>query len=246
MAAGPIPSTHSPGPIHRSIAAEPLRPRLATIIDWPRWTRLIDRKRRSLTTPRLWPGWVYRQSTQSSFCLEGIEVTDGDIAAAVAARTLRSRHARRLRAHLAVLRRLDRCRRDRAGLSAGDVVRWYAAVSSGLNTAGPADANGERLAAVVRRVNSPHRRLQPAVTDIARVHADLLAEPIFPGFNGIVARLLLHVHLTASGLPPVVLDPTADAWPDPTPATIAATLLTRIDQALDRLLVPSPGTPGEG
>ena len=240
MAAGPIPSTHPSGPIHRSIAADPLRPRHAATIDWPRWTRLIDRKRRNLTVPRMWPGWVYRDSTRASFRLEGIDVTDADIATAVTVRTLHSRRSRRLRAHLAILRRLDRCR---ASLVPGDVVRWYAAVSSGLSTAGP--IGSDRLAAVVRRVNSPHRRLQPAVVDIARLHAELLIDPIFPGFNGIVARLLLHVHLTASGLPPVVFDPLVDAWPDPTPVAITATLLSRIDAALDRLLVPSAGTPGE-
>ena len=219
----------------RSITADPLRPRAAAAIDWPHWTRLIDRKRRHLVMPRIWPGWVYREGTRASFRLEGIDVTEADVAAAVMARPFRSRPAGRLRAHLAILRRLDRWRGRRPGLTTVDVLGWYAAVSAGLGTAGPTDAGGERLADVVRRVNSPQRRLQPAVTEIARLHAELLADPLFPGFNGIVARLLLHAHLTTCGLPPVVADATQDAWPDASVGIIAGTLLVRVEQSLDRL-----------
>jgi hypothetical protein len=213
-----------------------LRPRPAAGIDWPHWTRLLDRRRRTLVVPAVWPGWVYRDMTRASFRLDGIDVQAADVTDALTpprSQPLRSRPARRLRAHIAILRSLDRSRRQGLRLSPGRVVRWYTSVSSGLSTSGLAAADDERLAAVVRRINSPQRRLQPAVLETARLHAELLADPMFPSFNGILARLLLHAHLAACGLPPVVFD--ADSGPIPIPAAVTATLLARLEVSLNRL-----------
>ena len=39
----------------------------------------------------------------------------------------------------------------------------------------------------------------------------MLADPVVPSFNGILARLLLRYHLGRCGLPPVILVPEQDA-----------------------------------
>ena len=183
-----------------------------------------------------WPGWVYRDATRATFRLEGIDVGETEVVRALEApRPMRSRHAGRLRNHLAILRSLDRVRRQRRALSADEVVRWYTAVSSGLSTANLSPAGRERLAAVIREIHSPQRRLQPAVTEAAALYAGLLADPMFPGFNGILSRLLLHAYLLNCGLPPVVFDPVLDGGEIATPATVTPRLLEMIDATLDRL-----------
>ena len=60
----------------------------------------------------------------------------------------------------------------------------------------------DRLAALVERMNSPELRLQAGVQQVARLHAQLLADPLVPSFNGILARLLLRYHLGRCGLRP--------------------------------------------
>lgn len=68
----------------------------------------------------------------------------------------------------------------------------------------------DRLQAVAGRISSPRLRLQPAIQDVARVHSRLIADPVVPSFNGILARLMLCYHLGRCGLPPVMFDPVAD------------------------------------
>ena len=46
--------------------------------------------------------------------------------------------------------------------------------------------------------------------EAACVHVRLMNDPLFPGFNGLVARLLLQYQLMRAGLPPVVFDAIKD------------------------------------
>lgn len=217
-----------------SVSDDRLRPRPLPEVDWPRWNRQIERKRRLLRVPERWPGWVYRESTRASFILEGIEVDPTDVDRALnAPKPLRSRHAGRLRNHLAILRSLDRARRQHRALALGEVVRWYTAVSSGLSTANLSPSGHDRLLAITRQIHSPQRRLQPAVLEAARLYTDLLADPLFPGFNGILSRLLLHAYLLNCGLPPVVFDANQEA--EANPVAVTAKLLEMLDSSLDRL-----------
>ena len=235
MAAADMTPFSQDRPDGSAAADDRLRPRPATDIDWPRWTRQLDRKRRGLGIVARWPGWVYRDATRATFLLEGIHVAETEVLRALQVpRPLRSRHAGRLRNHLAILRSLDRARRRRRPLDGDEVVRWYIAVSSGLSTASLSPASRERLNAVIRQIHSPQRRLQPAVVEAARLYADLRADPMFPGFNGILARLLLHAYLLNSGLPPVVFDAARDGG-EVTLLTLMPRLLEMIDTTLDRL-----------
>lgn len=210
------------------------QPAAPTEVDWGPWVRSIERKRRGLARPARWPAWVAREATRASFCLEGISVTDAQLDEALApGRPLRSRAGRRLRHHLAILRGVDRQARP---LRADTVIRWYTSVSDGLAAVAIAPDARQRLLQALRQINSPQMRLQPAILEIACLHADLLGDAIFPGFNGILARLLLHVHLSQCGLPPVVLEFPRDDWRDPRAVTIASRLLELIDGSLTRLM----------
>ena len=94
----------------------------------------------------------------------------------------------------------------------------------------------DRLDHVVRRINSPQLRLQPALVDIAKLHVMLLRDPLVPSFNGILSRLLLRYHLGRIGLPPVVFDPNEDAPSLLDETMLLARLLELIEQSYDRLL----------
>ena len=232
------PALARPTPLFAPRAA--LRPQsVPTEVDFGRWVRSIERRRRALaasTSPDRrpgWPPWLAWEATRASFGLDGIAVTDADKADALTpGRPLRSRRARRLRHHLAIVRCVDR---RRCPLDTDSVVRWYTSIADGLSCPAFADDARDRLTAAIRRINSPQMRLQPAVLEIARLHAELLAGPPFPGFNGILARLLLHAHLANCGLPPVVFDPATDLWKTPTPVVVANRLLELIDRTLERL-----------
>src|SRR5204863_6467526 len=101
--------------------------------------------------------------------------------------------------------------REGSPLTTDGVVRWYTAISAGLSTTGLDQAATARMEEVVRRINSPQLRMQPALREIAAAYAKLLADPLVPGFNGILTRLLLRYHLGRCGLPAVVFDPEIDA-----------------------------------
>ncbi|MBV8781935.1 MAG: hypothetical protein JO353_11105, partial [Phycisphaerae bacterium] len=105
----------SPSYHHRSLNAPP---RLVSAedrkpIDWPRWLRLVERKRRlvdrknsALLIPFLHLG------TLASFRLEGIDVTESTILAAVQPNRdhsrFRSRCSQRIRSHIAILLHIER------------------------------------------------------------------------------------------------------------------------------------------
>lgn len=157
----------------------------------------------------------FEEATLSSFRLDGLSLTAGDVTQALAvrapSRACRSTTVQRVRNHVAILKHLERTLHRRRPLSAGDVLRWYTSVAGGLSSGAVDDQTAARVGHIVSRVNSPHLRLWPAVQEVAALHVRLLADPFVPGFNGILARLLLRYHLGRCGLPPVVFDPEHDA-----------------------------------
>jgi len=156
--------------------------------------------------------------TWSSFILEGIPLAQADVTDAVShavvgkpLRGFRSRTSQRIRNHVAILRRIEMSLRAGAQLTSQTVLRWYTSISCGLSLAAIDETNMARLDNVVRRINSPQFRLQPAITEIAHVHAQLNADPLVPSFNGILARLLLQYHLGRCGLPRILFDASVDS-----------------------------------
>lgn len=208
-------------------------------IDWSRWSRAIERKRRSLHRARraTLPVTFNRRATLESFKLEGIDVSESDLDHAEAPtrdrRAFRTRTLQRVGNHIAILLSLERSLCRRLPVKATQIVRWYTSVSSGLSTASLTPAGMERVVSAVHRINSPQMRLQPAVLEIARLHCEILTDPVFPAFNGILARLLLQVHLGRCGLPLVTFDAGADASKLSTVETLLPRLIELIDRAFD-------------
>jgi hypothetical protein len=194
------------------------RPAAVIAPDWMAWLRLIERKQRMLArlspSSNGFPAQLLGRLTTASFRLEGLDVSDAQVAAALSAapgrRPFRSRLSQRLRNHVAILRGIQRLVHRGESLKVRSVVRWYTSVSCGLSTASLDDSTMARLDATVRRISSPRLRLQPAVQEMAGLCAQWMNDPLVPSFNGILARLLLHYHLGRCGLPPVLFDPTTD------------------------------------
>jgi hypothetical protein len=189
-------------------------------IDWPAWLRQIERKRRRLAAmnprrPMPLPPSHFAAITCTSFQLDGIQIDDQQVAAAVsrgsAKNPMRSRSTQRIRNHLAILHRIASAVRSGQPLKTQTVLRWYTSISCGLSNAALDESSMNRFDAIVRRINSPQLRLQPAVAEIAHLHASLLIDPFVPSFNGILARLLLQYHLGRCGLPPILFDSQSDA-----------------------------------
>jgi hypothetical protein len=164
------------------------------------------------------PPEFFAAATWNSFQLEGIPLNELDVKHAVShvpagkrMRRVRSRSSQRIRNHVAILRRIEKSLRAGALLTTQTVVRWYTSISCGLSLASLDETNLSRLDNVVRRINSPQFRLQPAIKEIAHVHAQLNAEPLVPSFNGILARLLLQYHLGKCGLPRIKFDAAVDS-----------------------------------
>lgn len=196
----------------------PTRPR-GGAAEQARLLRFLE-NRRQTTSPLAGPAQqgpfagYYPRATYSSFRMEGVPLDAADFAAALtrgaAARSCRTRCAQRLRNHVAVLYHLELLLRRRQPLESGSVIRWYTSIACGLS-AGTIDAHAlRRIEQIVAAVSSPQLRLVRAVKEVASVHVRLLADPFVPGFNGILARLLLRYHLGRCGLPPVLLDPERD------------------------------------
>jgi hypothetical protein len=214
-------------------------------VDWAAWLRLIERKRRAVarpTTPRppaFPPDSYFAAATDASFRLDGIPLSAGDLTAALARgsanRACRSRLAQRLRNHVAILRHVELLIRRCQPVGSDDVVRWYTSVSCGLSSSRLDGPSAARLEQVVRQINSPHLRLRPAVEEIARLHVRLLSDPLVPGFNGILARLMLRCHLGRCGLPPVVFDADRDGRRPVCEATLLPRLLELILDGYDVL-----------
>lgn len=217
-----------------------------TLLDWPAWLALIERKRRLLQRrpagePAGLPGQYFVLATYSSFRLDGLAVSEREVVEALsrgrAQRAFRSRAAQRVRNHVAILHSIETSLRLGQALKTTAVVRWYTSISSGLSITGLGDEKLTRLTQVARRINSPQLRLQPALQEIARTHAELLSDPLFPSFNGILSRLLLRYHLGRCGLPFAIFNP--DAPPASGPANdnaLVLRILTALDETYDLLL----------
>jgi hypothetical protein len=218
-------------------APKTIEPAPQTAADWTLWLRLIERKRRLLTrlSPRggHLPRTLLARLTAVSFRLDGLEVSDEQVADAISKtrrrKPFRSRLGQRLRNHLAILRGIERMVRRAQPLKVASVLRWYTSVSWGLCNSSLDEGSMDRLETVVRRMSSPRLQLQPAIRDVAQLHVQLMVDPVVPSFNGILARLLLSYHLGRCGLPPVVFDPTVDR---PLLAQ-APSLLTRLMDLVD-------------
>jgi hypothetical protein len=219
-------------------------------LDWPRWLRSVERKRRLLlrdsrshampTAPDL----LLRRITLASFQLEGIPASESEIEQALphapghARRRFHSRQQQRFRGHVAILLRIGKSLRQGEPLKTGAVLRWYTMLSAGLCTEMLADQKLARLDQFCRRINSPHLRLQPALQEIARTHVDALADELVPSFHGIIARLLLTYHLGRCGLPPIAFEPQHDIRPGTLldENRLLARLMTLIEQSFDLYL----------
>jgi hypothetical protein len=214
-------------------------------VDWTAWLRLIERKRRLLTRldapkNRLLPAEYFAAATFVSFRLDGIDVSESEVAIALARGTagkaFRSRQTQRMRNYVSILRRIENSVRMGESLKGQTVVRWYTSISCGLSMAGLDDSSMGRLDAVVRRINSPQLRLQAAMNEVVRLYCQLLSDPIVPGFNGILARLLLRYHLGRCGLPAVLFDPINDAAIMTDEARLLPRILEMVDASYNLLL----------
>ena len=218
----PPPAPPPLGPIGRRVsgAVHAARGTAPAAVDWAQWLRVAERGRRlaarrgGRAAKQFWADY-YLAAPDASFRLEGLDLPPADLAAALArgggaVRAFRSRQQQRVRNHVAILRRLDTLLRRGDALRPPEVVRWYTSIACGLSTTRLDEPTAARLEGVVRQVNSPHLRLRPAVQGIARLHRQMLADPLVPSFNGILARLLLHYHLGRCGLPPVLFAPHVD------------------------------------
>src|SRR5207237_7172991 len=182
--------------------------------DWTGLLRRIERKRRQLGRSGQadqdgLPVEYFARATYASFRLEGLDVSEQEVHEALGGGggggqqrpVLRSRQFQRLRNHAAILHHIESDLRKGSPLSTGGVVRWYTAISAGLSTTALDQAATARMEEVVRRINSPQLRMQPALREVAAAYAKLLADALVPGFNAILARLLLRYHLGRCGLP---------------------------------------------
>jgi hypothetical protein len=183
----------SPGQDHRRAAA----------------LRRVERQRRVAQRARrlVLPTEALGRITHSSFRLENLSITERDVGEALARgagrRALRPPQLLRIRNHVAILRHIQKIARHGEPLKLPVVVRWYTSFSCGLSM-GVDLARVDRIEHYLRRINSPQLRIQHAIADVAQVHVQLTSDPIFPGFNGILARLLLQYHLARCGLPLVM------------------------------------------
>ena len=200
---------------HRSTIPQPPASeskRLVRLLE--RKKRLFDRLPPSPARDGPFPGYFERASFVS-FRLDGLQTSEAEVAQALArgaaVRACRSRSAQRVRNHVAVLRHVERLLRRGHPLQPGHVIRWYTSVACGLSCGHIDGQTSARIDHIASTMNSPQLRLWPAVREIAALHVRLLADPFVPGFNGILARLLLRYHLGRCGLPPVVFDPAVDS-----------------------------------
>jgi hypothetical protein len=216
-----------------------------TSVDWPAWIERIERKRRAVhrthngKSPRIAENF-YINATVSSFRLEGIDCSVHEAHDAVqqgaAQRKFRSRAAQRIRNHVAILYSIESTLRHSWPLKSAAVLRWYTSISSGLSTNELGIEKMMRLEQIVRRIDSPQLRLQPAIQEIARTHAELLSDHLFPSFNGILARLLLRYHLGRCGLPSILFDEAIPLSSLAIEQSLTLCLLGGIDESYDKLL----------
>ena len=206
--------------------------------DWPALLRRLERKHRSGNLTLTPPDDYYLRATWASFRLEGLDVSLEELQDALAPGAdrpaLRARQALRLRNHAAILHRIENDLQQGLPLTSDGVLRWYVAISAGLSTTSLDQPTEARLEEVVRRVNSPQLRLQPALQEATATHLRLLADPLVPSFNGILARLLLRYHLGRCKLPAVVWDPAVDARQRDAQSMLRR-LVELLDESYDRV-----------
>jgi hypothetical protein len=212
-------------------------------VDWPAWLRRADRKRRLALRPHGAPSIppdYFLSATYSSFALADMNIAPDQVTEAVEAsssrRTFRSRQNQRIRNHIAILHQVETLLQFRRHLSVDTIVRWYTSLSCGLSTYPLDPAVVCRLHGVTCDISTPQPRLRRAVTQIATLHLSLLADPLFPAFNSILARLLLRYHLGRHSLPPVTFDPASDRAKFLSLPKFLPLLLTRLESSLDTLL----------
>lgn len=179
--------------------------------------RQIERKRKRCNEiqPRpLLPRELLSRLTLSSFHLEKLSVSRADVelglSVAADQRAFRPPQVLRIRNHVAILRWIERAQRGRRLLQPASVVRWYTSISCGLSIGALDDSRAARLEQAIGRMNSPQHRLSQALGEVAGLHVQLVGDPLFPGFNGLLSRLLLQYHLSRCDLPPVIFDPAVD------------------------------------
>jgi hypothetical protein len=194
------------------------------------------RGRTSRSETAAFPAYL-QKATCVSFQMDGVPLSPGEFDAAMshgaAARACRTRSAQRARNHVAILRRVESLLRRGQPLEPGDVIRWYTSIACGLSAGGLSAETLGRIDRIVSAVNSPRLRFWPAVQEVAALHVNLLSDPFVPGFNGIVARLLLRYHMGRCGLPPVLFDPSTDALRLAAVSTLEPRLLELIVQSYD-------------
>lgn len=185
------------------------------------------------------PDDYYARVTFASFRLEGIDLSDQDVWEALAHQrqrpVLRSRLGQRLRTHAAILHHIERNLRKELSLETGGVVRWYTAISSGLSTTSLSQTSLATLEELVRRINATPPRVQVALREIVTSHTRLVADPLVPGFNGILARLLLRFHLGRWGFPAILFDSFLDGQ-RLSSDSLARRLMQLVEQRYDDLL----------
>jgi hypothetical protein len=217
----------------------------ASEVDWDKWARHIESRRRRLIKAHPFEGLFgdrtyLAEATYGSFRMEGLDVSETEVTAALATgqqrRVMRSRQAQRIRNHVAVLREIDGQVIGGEPLLPGTFMRWYASISCGLCPADMADANHDRLVDHIHRINFPELRLSGAVQEIAKLHRGLLADPLVPSFNGILSRLLLRFHLGRCGLPPVLFHPETPTAALTTERMLLPLLMELIESSYDVML----------
>lgn len=183
-------------------------------LDWPAWLALIERHRKNLSrgngaNPAMTADY-FVAATCASFRLESIECSEQDVIEAItqtaAQRRFRSRTTQRIRNHVAILHSIETDLLLNHPLTTAAVLRWYTSIGSGLSPTPLGADRMARLDQILGRISSPQLRLQPAIQEISRTYSELSADPLFPSFNGLLARLLLRFHLGRCGLPGVVFN----------------------------------------
>lgn len=213
--------------------------------EWSAKLDSLEHKRRLLQKKLgdgpVWPPESYFVlATCLSFGLEGIELSEREVLEAMnqgpMQRRFRSRKAQRIRNHLAILHGIEAALRQDSPLKISTVLRWYTMIGSGLSTTELSSQKIQRLEQAVGRINSPQFRLRPAIVDVARLHADLLADPLFPSFNGILSRLLLRYHLGRCGFAFALFDADAPLSELSDPRRLMPHLLRGLERGYDLLL----------
>jgi hypothetical protein len=217
----------------------------AAEIDWDKWSRHVESRRRRLGKRHPFDGPLttreyLAEATYVSFRLDGLDVAETEVSAALATglqrRVIRSRQGQRIRNHVAVLREIDGQVLNSETLTPEAYVRWYASISSGLCSADLGDTATARLVSIIHSINFPELRLPAAIQEICTLHHSLLTDPLAPSFNGILARLLLRYHLGRCELPPVFFHPQTPATALTNPRLLLPMLMELLDTSFDVLL----------